>query len=570
MKVLIVEDDPGTRLILSRMLIGRGYEVVACATAEEAIEAYNSAFYPLLFLDLFLPGMDGFSLCQWIRSQPDGDQHLILVGTASDRKEDLQKILDAGADDYITKPYQADVLEVRLVIAQQRVKIIETRATLEASLRQERERLHYLATHDPLTKLLNRTVLMETLQEAVQAARGGSRSALIYVDLDNFKLINDSLGHTVGDKVLAEVATVLQKSVRGHDVPFRLGGDEFAIVLRDIGLDKAKLISERILSRIQDFAFSDSTKTFIVGASIGITFIDGTAEGEEVMAFADSACYSAKARGRNRAEVYDIGDESMAELRSQAPRAAEIKEAITADRFEILFQPIVDLQTLVPSLYEVLVRLPSNGRLLLPGTFLPAAERFNLIPEIDRQVITKALPHLNANSNLHLAINLSGQSFADQTLANFIEASFKAAGVEPCRATFEITETAMISNLAAARTMMRHLSGAGFRFALDDFGAGFSSFSYLKDLVPNYLKIDGSFIRDAENDQSKWIFVEMMNDIAHRLKIKSIAEFVAMETTLGKLREIGVDFAQGFLFGEPGPPPGIVSFGEETRQKLLD
>ncbi|HET9377172.1 MAG TPA: EAL domain-containing protein [Chthoniobacterales bacterium] len=565
MKVLIVEDDPGTRLILSRMLIGRGYEVVACATAEEAVKAYTTAFYPLLFLDLFLPGMDGFSLCQWIRSQPDGDQHLILVGTASDRKEDLQKILDAGADDYITKPYQADVLDVRLVIAQQRVRNIEMRATLEASLRQERERLRYLATHDPLTKLLNRTVLMETLQEAVQAARGGSRSVLIYVDLDNFKLINDSLGHTVGDKVLAEVATVLQKSVRGHDVPFRLGGDEFAIVLRDIGLDKAKLISERILSRIQDFAFSDSTKTFIVGASIGITFIDGTVEGEEVMAFADSACYSAKAHGRNRVEVYDIGDESMAELRSQGPRAAEIKEAITADRFEILFQPIVDLQTLAPSLYEVLVRLPSNGKLLLPGTFLPAAERFNLIPEIDRQVINKALPHLNANSNLHLAINLSGQSFADQTLANFIEASFKAAGVEPCRATFEITETAMISNLAAARTMMRQLSGAGFRFALDDFGAGFSSFSYLKDLVPNYLKIDGSFVRDAENDHSKWIFVEMMNDIAHRLKIKSIAEFVAMETTLGKLREIGVDFAQGFLFGEPGPLPGIVSSGQETR-----
>ncbi|HXM24455.1 MAG TPA: EAL domain-containing protein, partial [Chthoniobacterales bacterium] len=168
-------------------------------------------------------------------------------------------------------------------------------------------------------------------------------------------------------------------------------------------------------------------------------------------------------------------------------------------------------------------------------------------------MIIKALPHLSANHDLHLAINLSGQSFADQTLADFIGASFKAADVQPCRVTFEITETAMISNLPAARTMMHQLRGAGFRFALDDFGAGFSSFSYLKELIPNYLKIDGSFIRDAENDRSKWIFVEMMNDIAHRLKIKSIAEYVEFETTLGKLREIGVDFAQGFLFGEPGP-----------------
>src|SRR5258707_960458 len=283
MNVLIVEDDPGTRLILSRMLSGRGYDVVACATAEEAIKAYHAAYYPLLFLDLFLPGMDGFSFCRWIRSQPDGDQHLILVGTTSDRKEDLQKILDAGADDYIGKPYQADVLEVRLVIARQRVKNIETRTTLEANLQQERERLRFLATHDPLTKLLNRAMLMETLQDAVRAAREGNHSALIYIDLDNFKLINDSLGHIIGDKVLAEVARVLQKSIRSQDVPFRLGGDEFAILLRDIGfLEKAKAISDRILSRIHDFAFSDSTKTFIVRASIGITSIGGTVAGEEV------------------------------------------------------------------------------------------------------------------------------------------------------------------------------------------------------------------------------------------------------------------------------------------------
>ncbi len=328
MKVLVVEDDPATRLVLSRMLTDRSYDVVACATAEEAVEAYKTGFYPLLFLDLFLPGMDGFSLCRWVRSQPDGDQHLILVGTASHRKEDLQKILDAGADDYIAKPYQADVLEVRLIIAQRRVRVIETRAALETSLRQKRERLHYLATHDPLTELLNRAMLMEKLQNAVQTARTGDRSALLYIDLDNFKLINDSLGHAAGDKLLAKVATALRKSVRSQDVAFRVGGDEFAVLLRDIGLEKAQAISERVLAQIQEFAFSDSTKTFIVGASIGIAMIDGTAGGEEVMGFADSACYSAKAHGRNRVEAYDGSDESMVEFHSQLPRAAEIKEAI--------------------------------------------------------------------------------------------------------------------------------------------------------------------------------------------------------------------------------------------------
>ena len=212
------------------------------------------------------------------------------------------------------------------------------------------------------------------------------------------------------------------------------------------------------------------------------------------------------------------------------------------------FQPT----TKAGSALEVLVRLPSNDTLLLPGTFLPTAERFHLMPELDRQVITMALPHLAANNALNLAINLSGQSFGDETLPDFIEASFKIAGVEPSRVIFEITETAVISNMPFARTMMRQLRDAGFRFALDDFGAGFSSFSYLKDLVADYLKIDGSFIRDAENNHANWIFVEMINDIAHRLQIKSIAEFVEHESTVSVLREIGVDLAQGYFFGKPG------------------
>jgi EAL domain-containing protein (putative c-di-GMP-specific phosphodiesterase class I) len=292
---------------------------------------------------------------------------------------------------------------------------------------------------------------------------------------------------------------------------------------------------------------------FVVGSSIGIAIIDGTAPAEVVMACADSACYGAKMRGRNRIEVYDGDDGTMANLREQAPRAAEIKEAIRIEGLEILFQPIVDVQTAIPVQYEVLMRLPSKGKLLLPGAFVPAAERYNLMPEINRQVITKALRHLLVKRNLRLAINLSGQSFGDAKLPDFIEASFKAAGVEPNRVMFEITETAVISNLAAARTVMNRLRGAGFLFALDDFGAGFSSFSYLKNLIADYLKIDGNFVHDAETGQSDWTFVELINDVAHRLKIKSIAEFVEQEASLPKLRTIGVDFAQGYLFGRPGP-----------------
>jgi diguanylate cyclase (GGDEF)-like protein len=390
-------------------------------------------------------------------------------------------------------------------------------------------------------------------------ARQGSFGALICIDLDNFKLINDSFGHAAGDMVLSQVASILQMSIRRHDVPFRFGGDEFGVLLQDIDFAAAKLIAERIRVLIEETVCSDFGKKFTVSASIGIAAIDGTASVEEVMASADAACYSAKAHGRNRVQLFDPNDGSIVELRRQKWRAWELKEAIRAQRLEIVFQPIVDLKTTIPAMYEVLVRLPSSDELRLPSTFLPAAERFHLMPEIDRQVITKALPHLAANNSLHLTINLSGQTFGDETLPDFIENSFRTSGLEPGRVIFEITETAVISNLRSAQVMMYRLRAAGFRFALDDFGAGFSSFSHLKDLVTDYLKIDGSYIRDTGNDPASWSFVEMMNDIAHRLKMKSIAEFVQYDDELVKLREIGVDLAQGYLFGKPGPLPPLPS-----------
>jgi diguanylate cyclase (GGDEF)-like protein len=549
-KVLVVEDDNITRLVLVGILSKHGYEITACASAEAAMEAYQLAFYPLLFLDLFLPGMDGFSFCRWVRSQKEGKRHLILIGTTSDSKEDLQKILEAGADDYISKPYTADKLDIRLIIAQQRVKNSEVRAMLEAHLSQERESLRYLSTHDSLTKLLNREALMDRIKQAVETARTGRQSALIYIDLDNFKLVNDS-GHAAGDKVLQGIATILQSSIRANDESSRISGDEFAILLRNIALGEAQALANRILLRLNEFAFSDSTRTFYIGASMGIAMIDGTVDGEEALAFADSACYAAKIHGKDRVEAYDHEDESMAELRTEGPRVAEIKEAISGQQFEIVFQPIVRLTTLKPIFHEVLTRMNSGGKLLDPGSFLSTAQRFNLLPAIDRQVIAKTVPHLTANDDLRVALNLSGQSFGDAMLPDFIESTFKAAQIDPSRIVFEITETAVISNLGAARTMMHRLRSIGYHFSLDDFGAGFSSFRYLKELVPDYLKIDGSFIPDDKADEKQWIFVEMINDLAHRLKIECIAECVEDELTLTKLRQIGVLFGQGYFFGRP-------------------
>lgn len=552
MNVLILEDDLITRRILAGILTKRGYTVTTCSNAESAMDAYRLLFYPLLFIDLFLPGMDGFSFCHWVRNQPEGKRHLILVGTSSDSQTDLQKILEAGADDYIVKPYQAAALNIRLIIARQRIKDIEIRTILEADLRQERERLQYQSAHDPLTQLLNRTALMEHIQSAVQAAHAGNPSTLLYVDLDNFKLVNDSAGgHAAGDKVLCDIATFLQGAIRTNDFASRISGDEFAILLPGKQLEEAKTLAKQILAELEQIAFSDANNAFYIGTSIGIAIIDGALDAEASLACADSACYAAKIHGKNRAEVYQDNDESMAELRTEGPRLAEIKTAISHQGFDIVLQPIVDVKTLTPIFFEVFIRMNSYGQVLQPRAFIPIAERFHLLAEIDRQIIGKTVPYLIQHPDLSLAINLSGQTFADLTLADLIESSYKAANINPARIIFEITETAVISNLPAARTTMHRLRNAGYRFSLDDFGAGFSSLKYLKELVPDYLKIDGSFIPDSKTEPHQWIFVEMINDIAKRLHIQSIAECVEDEETLKKLRQIGIPLAQGFYFGKP-------------------
>jgi two-component system cell cycle response regulator len=302
LKVLVVEDDPITRQILVRILTDRGYEVRALATAEEAIGACEECTYPLLFLDLVLPGADGFEFCRWLRAMPEGDRTLVLVGTASEHPDDLKKILEAGADDYIRKPYRRDLLEIRITIAEERIKQLEAKRLLEESLRQERERLRYLAIHDPLTGLRNRATLVESIQAVVDAAGKGVPGALIYVDLDHFKSVNDTFGHAAGDQLLTTVASVLKKGVRAGDILFRLGGDEFCVLLHALALSEAAVVAERLRASVSQAVNSSEGKSCGVAASIGVAAIDGSLSGDRVMGLADAAVYRAKANGGNRIE----------------------------------------------------------------------------------------------------------------------------------------------------------------------------------------------------------------------------------------------------------------------------
>jgi diguanylate cyclase (GGDEF)-like protein len=300
LKVLVVEDDAVTRQILLRILTDRDYQVSAFATAEEAMRACEEKIYPLLFLDLVLPGADGFAFCRWLRALPGGDRSLVLVGTASEHPDDLRKILEAGADDYIRKPYRRDLLDIRLTIAEERIKQLEAKRLLEESLHQEQERLRYLAVHDPLTRIRNRATLAETMDRIVDEARNGVPGALIYIDLDDFKSVNDSFGHAAGDELLITVASVLTRTVRSRDILFRLGGDEFCILMQAVQLSEVKLIAERIRVNIAIALRSSNGNPCAVAASIGIATIDGKLLGDRVMRLADAAVYRAKAAGGDR------------------------------------------------------------------------------------------------------------------------------------------------------------------------------------------------------------------------------------------------------------------------------
>ena len=548
--ILIIEDESSTRALLLQMLTVRGHRCTPCVSAEQGIEAYRQSFFPLVLLDLFLPGMSGFEFCRWLREQRDGDRPYVLIGTSSKEPRDLRQILDTGADDYLAKPYIADLLDVRLAVAEQNLKVRAARRQAEEELHLEREQLAFLAMRDPLTKLHNRAYLSAAVEAAAKVAgAGGAAGALFYIDLDNFKIINDSLGHAAGDRLLVQIAYLLRNAIHGDDTLARFGGDKFIILQEKVTLAEARLTAERLRGRISDFVFCDSGRSFHLGVSIGVAEFTGELPPEQALAAADAACYSAKARGRNRVEVYQHDGYELTRLRNDSNRATQIKQALKANAFELRFQPVVEIETGQVLLHEALLRFRTDaGEMLEPAAFLPTAERFHLEPEVDRLAVRLASRHLAANPDMRLAVHLSGRSVADAGLPEFIQRSVAAAGVNQERITFELDEPAVIANLDAAHALTDRLRHEGFRFALDDFGAGFSSFTYLDGLAMDYLKIDSRFVRDLTVEPINLTYVTMMNDIARHLRIYSVAEHVDGVDTVTALRGIGVRCAQGRYF----------------------
>lgn len=425
------------------------------------------------------------------------------------------------------------------------------------------QQLSYEASHDALTGLFNRREFELRLNRALETAQvEGVEHAICYMDLDQFKIINDSCGHVAGDELLRQLAAELKDQLRTGDTLARLGGDEFGVLLENCPLKYAKRVAATLLQTIGDFQFAWDNKSFTVGASIGLVAVDSTNDNiNDLLIAADSACYAAKDHGRNRVHVYQADDKELAQRHGEMQWVIRIKRALEQDRFRLFAQTIapVDTDANPGKHYEVLVRLvDEDGNIVPPGAFLPAAERYNISTSIDRWVLRATLDWLRHHTD-HLAqlsmcsINLSGLSLGDEGFLDDVILEFSEFGIPPGKICFEITETAAISNLQLAIRFINKLRGLGCKFALDDFGSGLSSFAYLRNLPVDYLKIDGVFVKDIAVDSISLAMVKSINEIGHVMGMQTIAEFVEDDAILAKLAEIGVDFAQGYGIAKPAP-----------------
>ncbi|MGK7946734.1 MAG: EAL domain-containing protein [Microcystaceae cyanobacterium] len=424
-------------------------------------------------------------------------------------------------------------------------------------------KLSWQASHDPLTGLLNRQYFEERLQQAIESVHQEKhRHILCYLDLDKFKIVNDTCGHKAGDELLKQVVTLLQESVRSIDTVARLGGDEFGILLYQCPLRRANSIMEEIRQTIHQFQFVWDNKSFGIGVSIGLVEINATTTDiKEAMMAADAACYSSKHKGRNCVTIYQPDDLEVIKQQQEQSWSVRLRHALDNHQFCLFHQPIIPLLDQEPEIYhEILLRLVNDsGEYILPGAFIPAAERYSLMGEIDRWVVHHSFDKIEQETsqveqkkaNYLYSINLSGRTFNDNYLLPFLEQEFKQFSLSPKNICFEITETAAIANIRQARYLMQIVKGWGCRFALDDFGSGVSYFSYLKELPIDYVKIDGRFVRDIIDDPSALAIVEGVNNICHGMGVKTIAEFVENEQILEKLKDIKVDYAQGYGIAIP-------------------
>ena len=430
------------------------------------------------------------------------------------------------------------------------------------------KRLSFQASHDALTGLINRREFEVRLKQTIRKAQVERIShSLCFLDLDKFKIINDTSGHAAGDEFLKQISSTIKSVLRQTDVLARVGGDEFAIILDNCSLHQSKSICNQIIKKIQETRFSWGNNSFEAGASIGIVPVTKlTASVTEVMSSVDAACYEAKNKGRNRIQVFEPNNAEFVKHQTETSWIQKIKKAIESDSFELYFQELQNInpQYPTPKTVEILIRLNDEDKVISPDSFIPTAERYNLMPMIDEWVINNTFKFIESytkkhNEDIRVAINLSGQSLSEDSVLNLISDTLrKNKKLKKELVCFEITETSAIANMSKAIEFITYIKQMGCSFSLDDFGSGLSSFSYLKNMPVDNLKIDGVFIREIHTDPINKVFVQSIHNISKVMGIKTTAEYVENEQILNCIKEIGIDYAQGYHISKPVPVKTLI------------
>ena len=558
LRLLLIEDSEDDALLVMRELSKNGFVLDHMLVDSPAAlrSALDDGVWDIVITDHNMPGFNSEEALAMVREKNVDLPVIIVSGSIG---EDIAvAAMKGGAHDYIMKGNLA-----RLAPAIEReLRDAQTRQ----AHRQAQQTIEHMAYHDTLTGLANRFEFEGQLKRALESSPHGHSHALLYVDLDQFKIINDTCGHVAGDELLRQVATLLKGPIRGADTLARLGGDEFGVLLLDCSLEHAQRIGERMLEIIREFRFTWQGKNFNIGASIGLVMLDRPGLTlADVLRQVDMACYAAKDKGRNRIQLYLPDSLELRQLHGEMEWVNRINRALEQNCFELHHQRIVSLNGGNPlNCCEFLMRMreAEGSDLILPGAFIPAAERYGLMPSLDRWVVANCFAHLancrsagSAHNHGISFVNLSGATLNDEDFLDYVKESLQRNQLSPQSICFEITETAAIANLNNALAFIDGVKALGCHVALDDFGSGLSSFSYLKTLPADFLKIDGAFVRDMLNDPMDGAIVEAINNIGHVAGLKTIAEFVETPAIHTQLVKIGVDYAQGFGIHRPEPLP---------------
>ncbi|MDA7816644.1 EAL domain-containing protein [Sulfurimonas sp.] len=548
-KVLIIEDSEDDTFLLIRNLKQNYYDPIytRVETENEMREALNRESWDIIITDHTLPSFSSNKAIKLLNDFGKDIPLLILSGNIDPKI--AVEAMRSGAKDFIMKDDTS-----RLVPA------IE-RELYEKGLRRDKKiadaKIEYLAFHDCLTGLVNRIEFERRLNNALKSSKANNIThAILFMDLDYFKIINDTCGHLAGDELLKQLSSKLLLMLRERDTLARVGGDEFCILLDNCPQDRALEIAKSINAAVKDFNFVWNEKYFKIGISIGVLEVDKDSESTtSVLSDVDVACYAAKENGRNTIQVYEKDIIQLNELRNEINWAGEIDTALENNQFVLYQQSIEPLREGLSPHHEILLRLRKNDELVLPNKFIPAAERYYKMVAIDFWVIDNSLKKLQeisgSDNNYKIAINLSGHTLGSDDLYSHILSCIEKYSIDPNNICFEITETAAISNFEDAKSFFDNIKRMGCKLALDDFGTGFSSFTYLKNMPVDFVKIDGYFVTNIVTNLIDRSIVEAMNDIAHKLGARTIAEFVESKEIREVLIEIGVDYGQGYGIHRP-------------------